>query len=99
MTGQAVARLIREELREAGDPASLHGLDLVRCLLPPVRTRYANPTGEPEVLELWLVFHAPPRDQEGYEIAYDEERRMFGLAAGGAWVGWYGDFVTTLAGM
>jgi hypothetical protein len=53
--------------------------------------------------ELWLVLRETPGSAGGYLVVFDAERGMFGLAIDCAptpgFIGLYGSFTETLAGM
>jgi hypothetical protein len=103
-----VAALVRAEIREKGSGSNAHGLDLRMCIVTPRKIRCRNTFPDPDhpkppILELWLVLEEVPGSAQGYVIVFDESEREFGLAYPGdrdpAFLGWYGDFWTTLHAM
>jgi hypothetical protein len=42
---------------------------------------------------------ADPVGKGGYEIVHDEVKDMFGLAHGGTFIAYYGNFIETFIGM
>lgn len=89
----------------AEDPgANPHGVELARCLLrQPERRNYLDSFNDNQPKQLWLVLEEDPEAHSGYEIVFDETRGEFGLATLGhgapVFIGYYGTFLDTLAGM
>ena len=89
--------------------SNAHGLDLKRCLLrEPVLRPYHDSFYDPlkpeapgnrPVAHLWLVLEDDPVGKDGYEIVYDDHDDLFGLAVGGMFIGYHGNFVDTLDAM
>jgi hypothetical protein len=108
MTSEAVRQLVEREIAGNWDQTNAHGCDLRRCLVTPVLTEYRNlgvipPADPPGTIWLWLVLDESPEDRSGYKIVFDEEAEMFGLAFrssdGDVFLGYYGSFLNTYAGM
>jgi hypothetical protein len=109
MSAEAIRKKIEGEVGGHWSRSNLHGVDLKRCLLrEPVLAAYKNSfhdPGKPEgdrnkpVIQLWLVLEEDPVAKEGYAIVYDEAADRFGLATGGTFIGFYGNFIDTFEGM
>jgi hypothetical protein len=50
-------------------------------------------------VQMWLVLEEDPDAHAGLEIVYVESEGMFGLPIGKTFIGCYGNFRETLAGM
>jgi len=46
-----------------------------------------------------LVLEENPIEKNGYQIVYETEKDLFGLACEGSFIGFYGNFINTLEGM
>jgi hypothetical protein len=108
VTPDEVKSLVDDEIRrgwDGEDPrANPHGVQLRRCLLTqPERRVYLNSFNNHYPVEMWLVLEEDPDGHSGYEIVCDEARSEFGLAVPGkehaVFIGYYGSFRETLAGM
>lgn len=104
METSEVSEIIEREIDGDWSLSNAHGVDLKRCLVPPVKKTYDDSFKEGETIELWLVLEEVPEDKSGYKIVYDEKSGMFGLATNGAhgqdvFIGFYGTFLDTLEGM
>jgi hypothetical protein len=91
---------------EGDQTSNHHGVDLGRCLLKlPARRKFSDTFDGDRIRELWLVLEEDPIGCAAYKIVYDEARDTFGLAVGDprqappAFIGFYGSFLDTLAGM
>jgi hypothetical protein len=101
MTADEVRQLVDHDIQGNWPPTmNWHGIQLDRCLLaqPELRT-YRDSFSEGEVVQLWLVLQEVPGDESSYQVIFDEDRGDFGLAIGGVFIGFYGSFVQTVAGM
>jgi hypothetical protein len=104
MEASEVSEIIEHEINGNWSLSNAHGVDLRRCLVPPIKRLYDDSFKEGETIELWLVLEEIPEDKSGYQIVFDEKSCMFGLAIGGAheydvFIGFYGTFLETLEGM
>jgi hypothetical protein len=104
MEASEVSEIIEREVNGNWSLSNAHGVDLKRCLVPPVKKTYEDSFKEGVTIELWLVLEEIPEDKSGYKIVYDENSAMFGLAINGAhahdvFIGFYGTFLETLEGM
>ena len=104
MKASEVSEIIEREINGNWSLSNAHGVDLKRCLVPPIKLTYDDSFKEDETIELWLVLEEIPEDKSGYKIVYDERSGMFGLATRGAhaqdvFIGFYGTFLETLEGM
>jgi hypothetical protein len=101
--------MIEDEIAGNWSRSDLHGVKLQRCLLErPTLESFDNPTHRPDLSEsaenprkvaLWLVLEENPVGKDGYSIVYDQDRKLFGLAYRGTFIGLYGCFLDTLAAM
>lgn len=104
MEASEVSEIIERAISGHWSLSNAHGVDLKRCLVPPIKKTYEDSFREGETIELWLVLEEIPADKSGYKIVYDERSGMFGLATNGAhahgvFIGFYGTFLETLEGM
>lgn len=108
MTPDDIVAMVQSEIHkgwDADDPlANPHGIDLARCLLSrPVCRTYLDSFNDNRPMEMWLVLEEDPDGHGAYEVVFDEARREFGLATSGkhrpVFIGYYGSFRETLAGM
>ena len=109
VTPEEIRTKIAQEIERGWDEkdprSNPHGVELSRCLLAvPERRTFLDSFDENSPIELWLVLEEQPDDQSGYEIVYNEDRDIFGLAIKGSrdsavLIGYYGSFLETLAGM
>jgi hypothetical protein len=83
---------------------------LKKCLVtPPIRKTYADSFRKEQTLDLWLVLEEKLGTKSGYQIIFDDQKQMFGLAIWGResekeafhdiFIGYYGTFLETLDGM
>ena len=102
-TPTIIDAIIDRDLRGHPDFFNSHGVDLATCRVTPTRISCANRFDGNRPIELWLVLRETPDSAGGYLVVFDEERGMFGLAIDGApmpvFLGLYGSFTKTLAGM
>jgi hypothetical protein len=109
MTPAEVKRRVLDEIGGDFTRSNLHRLDLKRCLLSsPMRKTFQNSFFDPKLQEsdvnprnkeFWLVLEEQPITKNGYEIVYEDDRDQFGLAIGGTFIAFYGDFLETLDAM
>jgi len=108
MTPEEVSALIENEIAGNWSQTNWHGCDLRRCLVTPELRDYDDrgappPVDPPHVVKMWLVLEEVPEDRSGYKIVYNGEVGMFGLAVPGSprdvFIGFYGSFLETYAGM
>ncbi len=104
MTPQEVRDRVDEEIGENWAASNAHGVELSRCLVTPQKGTYRDSFREGETIELWLVLEEDPIARKGYKIVYDESQDRFGLAmrddrGNNVFLGYYGDFLTTLEAM
>lgn len=99
MTSSEVSRIIEEEIGGDWSRSNLHGVDLKRCLVLPIKQIYEDSFVKGESLSLWLVLEENPDTKDGYKIIFGEESAQFGLAIQTIFIGYYGTFLETLAGM
>jgi len=109
MLAAEVRKRIEHEIGEDWTRSNLRGVDLRRCLLwEPVLTKYTNSFFDPakpkdkrnrKTIKLWLVLEENPIEKNGYQIVYDDGEDRFGLAYGGSFIGFYGNFINSLEGM
>jgi hypothetical protein len=101
MIADEVKALVDADIRRNWPPVmNWHGIELERCLLlqPELRT-YRNSFPRDELVQLWLVLQEERGDESSYQVVFDEDSGEFGLATGGTFLGLYGTFVETVAGM
>ena len=110
MTHDEVKNLVREQIDGQWDATNAHGVDLRRCLIPPVRVSMKatrpvpNGVAVEEVITVWIVLEECPDTRAGYKIVLEEDAGEFGLAmtcddGQFFYLGRYGDFMTTLDAM
>ena len=104
MTSREVAARVRREIGDQLDATYPHGVDLRHCLVPPRRATFVTAWDERATLEAWVVLEETPGGPGGHLIAYDEAEDAYGLADTRrdgrlCFLGYYGDFLTTLNGM
>ena len=98
-----VSSLIHREIGNRWDRTNAHGVDLGRCLVLPEKRTYVLDGGESD--EFWLVLEEDPVGHSGYQIVFDEELGLFGLAMANLdghpdlVIGLYGTFLQTLEAM
>ena len=103
MTSEEVIHIVNEEIDDNFDISNLHGVDLKKCLITPVRQRYISSLDNNVTFELWTVLEES-EDGNGYKIFFDENENSFGLGTKGfkdglIYLGNYGTFLETLKGM
>lgn len=103
MTSNEVIHIINEEIKGRVNISNLHGVDLKKCLINPVRQRYVSSLDDNIAFEFWTVLEET-EDGKGYKIFYDENENSFGLGMKGfknelVYLGNYGTFLETLKGM
>ena len=103
MNPAEIIGIIEREVAGDWSRSNAHGVDLKKCLIPPVKRMYEDSFKTGEMIELWLVLEEIPADRSGYKIVFDEQTRRFGLATAGTerdvFLGYYGSFLNTLEGM
>ncbi len=106
MTSDEVRAIVTAEIGDDSPRSNPLGEYLRTRLVTPrlVSCRNTFPqldAGRP--LDLWIVFEETPGQKDGYLIAFDEQKRQFGLAAwnGDApvFLGYHGSFIDTFEGM
>jgi hypothetical protein len=105
----AIRKKIGDEIAGGWSRSNLHGIDLRRSLLrEPVLTTYKNSWFDPvkpqdgqntPLVHLWLVLEENPITKKGYQIVYDQAADLFGLASGGIFISFYGNFIETFEAM
>jgi hypothetical protein len=103
MTSLEVKNRVEQEIGNDWTRSNAHGVDLKNCLVYPELQPFLNSTNE-FMVDLWLVLEENPQTRQGYKIVFDENSGMFGLAVSdqngcGTFLGYYGDFNTTLDAM
>ena len=101
MDSESIKRIVEVQTKDRLDEPHAHGIYLRKCLLTPalVTLIARTPTGD-KPFRAWLVLAENPKRQSGYRIVGDEDGSRFGLATDGLiFLGWRGDFLTTLEGM
>jgi hypothetical protein len=100
-----ITKIIEAEINGNWSLSNVHGVDLKKCLVPPVKEIYEDPSNNKNLIQLWLVLEEIPETHSGYEIVFDENRRKFGLAIiesgtkKKVFLGIYGSFLSTLGSM
>ena len=103
MTPDEIRTLIENDI--AGDwlRSNRHGCDLRRCLVVPELREYDDCGTPPSIVRMWLLLEENPDDRSGYKIVYSDQAGLFGLAVPGSardvFIGYYGTFLETFAGM
>ena len=103
MTSKEVIHIINEEIEGNFDISNLHGVDLKKCLIKPIRQKYVSSLNDNLTFDFWTVLEET-EDKNGYKIFYDEDENSFGLGMKGfknelIYLGNYGTFLETLYGM
>src|SRR4051812_45964153 len=102
-TPAAITEIIDRDLHEHPDFFNSHGVDLDDCRVTPTSVTCADSCDGNRAIELWLVLREKPGSAGGYLVVFDADRGMFGLAIDGVplpvFIGLYGSFTKTLAGM
>lgn len=87
-----------------------HGIsknNIRKHLVNPIKIKYIN-AADGKISEYWLVLDEMPNDPiDGYQIIYDENENIFGLATKtsmqskttGVMIGFYGSFINALNSM
>ncbi len=78
MTSEEIKEIINLELQVEVDIKNVHGLDLTKCLIEPIKQKYKNANDPNKVYEIWTVLEEAGNGN-GYKIYYDDETKMFGL--------------------
>jgi hypothetical protein len=105
MESSEVTKIVEAEINGNWSLSNAHGVDLKRCLVPPVKVIYEDGVRDIKLVEFWLVLEEDPETHSGYEIVFDENKRRFGLATKIAgterriFLGIHGSFLDTLEGM
>jgi len=103
MHAQEVSSIIAGDLAQNPNFFNAHGVDVVACLVQPELVEFDDSFNDGKTISLWLVLKERPNEEDGYLVVYDEMREMFGLAIYGndrpVFIGLYGSFTETLAGM
>lgn len=103
MTSEKIKSIIDNELSDLKDLTNVHGLDLTKCLIEPIKEKYISSTDETVTFELWTVLEES-EDRTGYKITFDESDNEFGLGILTNKeelmdIGTYGTFLETLKRM
>jgi hypothetical protein len=102
-TSATIDEIIDRDLRETPDFINSHEIDLDKCRVTPMRVTCADGCDGNNPIQLWLVLRETPSSTGGYLVVFDAERGVFGLAIDGVplpvFLGLYGSFTDTLAGM
>jgi hypothetical protein len=105
MEAAEITEIIEAEINGNSGISSVHGVDLKKCLVTPVKAIYEDGVRDIKLVEVWLVLEEDPEMHSGYEIVFDENKRRFGLAtieAGSRkkiFLGIHGSFLETLESM
>jgi len=100
MKQSEISKIIEQEINGNWSLSNLHGVDLRKCLVEPVKQVFVDSFNEGKIIQLWLVLEEVPEDKSGYKIIFDEGTRMFGLAtSNGVLIGFHGTFIKTLESM
>jgi hypothetical protein len=104
MTSLEVKNRIEQEIGCKWEHSNAHGVDLRTCLVHPERQRFLDCADEGRAVDLWLVLEEDPKTRRGYKIVFDEDNGMCGLSIAdqngrAVFLGYYGDFITTLDAM
>ncbi len=108
MTEIEIANIIKTEISE-DQFDNWHGIskdNLAEFLITPTRKQYFDSWTD-KLVTKWLVLDESPNEKDGYQIVFDEETKLFGLATKsskhsdtiGTHIGDYGSFIDTLNGM
>lgn len=79
MTSIEIEQIINEELQVEPELNNVFGLDLMKCLIKPIKQQYKNANNSTDIYELWTVLEEN-EDGNGYKIYFNEESKTFGLA-------------------
>lgn len=103
MRAEEVSALVARDVARHPGFFNPHGIDVATHLIKPEAVDFDDSFNEGNVIRLWLVLKERPDEENGYLVIYDEARGMFGLAIYGTtrpvFIGLYGSFTETLAGM
>lgn len=99
MKPEEIKEIIKAELISVEDMENVHGVNLTKCLIEPIKQQYLTDNNSEQ--ELWTVLE---EGSNGYRIFFDEEDKMFGLGMISkdgklSNVGYNGSFLKTLEGM
>jgi hypothetical protein len=106
MSKNEIEKYINEQIAE-NEISNWHGIsksNMRKLLVTPVKSKYMDAT-DGKITEYWLVLDEMPNEPiDGYQIIYDENRNIFGLATKtsmqskttGALIGFYGSFIDAL---
>ena len=109
MTKDELSRIIKTDI-EKNDINNWHGIskdNIEEHLIDPILLEFITGWNS-QTKKYWLVLDEKPNEPDkGYQIVYDQEENMFGLATKadltskglGVLFGLYGSFITTLNGM
>ncbi len=104
MNSEEVAQLVQKDIGGDYDRSNPHGVDLRKCLVTPQKMRFFIDMDSEQQEEHWLVLEEIPGGG-GYQIVYDEDSGLFGLATfdintrRSYFLGLHGTFLETLAAM
>jgi uncharacterized protein YpuA (DUF1002 family) len=103
MTPQEIKQIINEELKAEPDWKDVHGIDLSKSLIEPIKQTYVDTIDQSKSDIFWTVLEETS-DKKGYKIFFDEQIKMFGLGMNYnndklINIGYHGSFLKTLQGM
>lgn len=104
MTSDEIKDLVRKEIGNHWSASNTHGVNLQKCLVQPQKLKFADSPVSKGCVDLWLVLEEDPVTKGGYQIVFDEQAQMFGLAItdvhhGPVFLGAYDSFMETLESM
>ena len=103
MTRREVKDIINKELDGQVDLTNVYGINVINCLIDPIKESFISSCDESIKLELWTVLEESA-DRSGYKITFDETDNTFGLGILTDKdelmdIGTYGTFLDSLKGM
>ena len=103
MDATAIRALVARDLAKNPGYSNPHGVQGDISSIAATKQVFEDGRSRGAKIELWLVLRERPDTHGGYIIVCDESRSAFGLAVDGkenpAFIGLYGSFTETLAGM
>ena len=99
-----INEIIRSEIGGNYSISNLHGVDLKKCLVEPYLQVFEKSFKEGELVELYVVLKEHPTANDGYQITYNPQEKLFGLGLSGSGkypllLGYYDTFLEALEGM